>query len=321
MVTGHGDLKFVHLTEAGSLPERLRHGVVAIGNFDGVHLGHRGVLDAAILKAEELGAPALVLTFEPHPRQYFQPEIPFFRLTPSAEKARLLQAMGFSAVIERRFDAEFSRMPASSFVYRLLGQDMRARQIVAGRDFHFGKDRFGTPQFLEARAAEMKVGVSLVDLVRDATGEPISSTRIRNALSAGEVEIANTLLGRPWRVSGEVVNGRQLGRTLGYPTTNMELTAGTALRHGIYAVRVVRADGARHGGVASFGRRPTFDNGEPLLETFLFDFSGNLYGEHLAIEFHSFLRGEEKFDSADALVAQMNRDAEEARRRLAVDSA
>jgi riboflavin kinase/FMN adenylyltransferase len=163
--------------------------------------------------------------------------------------------------------------------------------------------------------------VTLVDLVRDATGEPISSTRIRNALSAGEVESANALLGRPWRVSGEVVNGRQLGRTLGYPTANMELAVGTALRHGIYAVRVVRADGTRRDGVASFGRRPTFDNGEPLLETFVFDFSGNLYGETIGVELHSFLRGEEKFDSADALVAQMDRDADEARRRLAMIAA
>jgi riboflavin kinase/FMN adenylyltransferase len=315
------DRSFLRVTGEETVPQGLRHGVVAIGNFDGVHLGHRAVLDLALSHAGELGVPALALTFEPHPRQFFRPEIPFFRLTPAAEKARLLHELGFSGVIEKPFNAQFAAMPASSFVYRLLGQELRARHIVAGRDFHFGKDRFGTPQFLVDRAAEMKVGVSLVELVRDGGGEPVSSSRIRNALSQGEVETANRLLGRPWRVSGEIVNGQQIGRTLGYPTANMELPAGTGLRHGIYAVRVVRPGGGRHDGVASYGRRPTFDNGAPLLETFLFEFSGNLYGEHLAIEFHSFLRGEEKFDSVDALVAQMNRDADEARRRLAGEAA
>jgi riboflavin kinase/FMN adenylyltransferase len=310
---------FIRVTGDETLPQVLRHGVVGIGNFDGVHLGHRAVLDAALARARELGIPAIALTFEPHPRQFFRPEIPFFRLTPAAEKARLLEEIGFSGVIEKPFTAQFSAMPASSFVYRLLGQELRARHVVAGRDFHFGKDRFGTPQFLEARAAEMKVGVSLVELVRDGGGEPVSSSRIRNALSAGDMATANRLLGRAWRVSGEIVNGQQIGRTLGYPTANMELPASTSLRHGIYAVRVVRANGTRHDGVASYGRRPTFDNGAPLLEAFLFDFSGNLYGEELAIEFHSFLRGEEKFDSVDALVAQMDRDAAEARRRLAGD--
>jgi riboflavin kinase/FMN adenylyltransferase len=312
-----GNTSFIRVSGEEVVPPDLRHGVVAIGNFDGVHLGHRAVLEMALARAGELGVPALALTFEPHPRQFFRPEIPFFRLTPAAEKARLLQEIGFSGVIEKPFTAQFAAMPASSFVYRLLGQELRARHVVAGRDFHFGKDRFGTPQFLVDRAAEMKVGVSLVDLVHDGSGEPVSSSRIRNALSAGDMPTANRLLGRPWRVSGEIVNGQQIGRTLGYPTANMELPAGTGLRHGIYAVRAIRAGGGRHDGVASYGRRPTFDNGAPLLETFLFDFSGNLYGEHLAIEFHSFLRGEEKFDSVDALVAQMNRDAEEARRRLA----
>jgi riboflavin kinase/FMN adenylyltransferase len=310
------DRSFIRVTADDAVPQGLRHGVVAIGNFDGVHLGHRAVLDMALARAHEMGVPALALTFEPHPRQFFRPEIPFFRLTPAAEKARLLAEAGFSGVIEKSFTQQFSAMPASSFVYRLLGQELRARHVVAGRDFHFGKDRFGTPQFLMDRAAEMKVGVSLVDLVRDASGEPVSSSRIRNALSAGDIATANRLLGRPWRVSGEIVNGRQIGRTLGYPTANMELPAGTGLRHGIYAVRVIRATGARHDGVASYGRRPTFDDGAPLFETFLFDFSGNLYGEFMAVEFHSFLRGEEKFDSVDALVAQMNRDAEEARRLL-----
>ncbi len=298
------------------LPEHLRRGVVAIGNFDGVHLGHRGVLDEALRQAASLGAPALALTFEPHPRTFFRPQTPLFRLTPPAEKARLLRQLGFAGMVEKRFDEQFSMMPASSFVYRLLGQELRARHAVAGFDFHFGKDRFGTPQFLKDRAGEMKIGVSLVDPVRDASGEVISSTRIRNALADGDIAAANGLLGRPFRVSGPVIEGKQLGRTLGYPTANMELPQEATLRHGIYAVRVFRADGSAHDGVASYGRRPTFDNGAALLESFLFDFAGDLYGEELAVEFHAFLRGEEKFDSVEALVSQMNEDSRRARAAL-----
>jgi len=254
-----------------------------------------------------------VLTFEPHPRTFFRPQSPVFRLTPPAQKARLMRQLGFDAMIEKRFDEQFSAMPASSFVYRLLGQELRARHVVAGEDFHFGKDRFGTPHFLKDRAAEMKIGVTLVEPVRDASGAVISSTRIRNALAAGEIEVANSLLGYSWRISGTVIEGKQLGRTLGYPTANIALPPETTLAHGIYAVRVFRADGTGHDGVASYGRRPTFDNGEALLESFLFDFAGDLYGEELSVEFHAYLRGEEKFDSVGALVVQMDEDSRRAR--------
>jgi riboflavin kinase/FMN adenylyltransferase len=298
------------------LPDRLKHGVIAIGNFDGVHRGHRAVLDEALRIALANGAPPLVLTFEPHPRTFFRPQSPVFRLTPPAQKARLIRQMGFAAIIEKRFDEQFSAMPASSFVYRLLGQELRALHVVAGEDFHFGKDRFGTPQFLKDRAAEMHVGVTLMEPVRDASGAVISSTRIRNALAAGEVEVANSLLGYPWRISGTVIEGKQLGRTLGYPTANIALPPQTTLRHGIYAVRVFRADGSAHDSVASYGRRPTFDNGEALLESFLFEFAGDLYGEELSVEFHAFLRGEEKFDSIDALIVQMDEDSRQARALL-----
>lgn len=308
---------FTILRDGDAMPAGLRHAVVAIGNFDGVHLGHRAVLDAARAEARRLAAPAIALTFEPHPRTFFRPDKPVFRLTPPAEKARLIAGAGFDAMVERRFDAGFARMPASSFVYRLLGQELRVRHVVAGEDFHFGKDRFGTPQFLRARCAEMKVGVTLVAPVSDETGATISSTRIRQALAVGDTAMANALLGRPWRICGMVIGGKQLGRTLGYPTANMALPAETELAHGIYAVRVLRADGSARDGVASYGRRPTFDNGEALLESFLFNFSGDLYGETLCIELHAFLRGEEKFDSVEALVAQMDRDSEAAKAVLA----
>lgn len=313
MVSGVGIVPFEWIRPGETLPEHLRRAVIAVGNFDGVHRGHRGVLDEALCLAEAEGAPALVLTFEPHPRTFFRPQAPVFRLTPPAQKARIIRDLGFAAMVEKRFDEQFSIMPASSFVYRLLGQEFRARHVVAGTDFHFGKDRFGTPQFLKARAAEMKIGVTLVEPVRDASGEVISSTRIRRALADGDIALANSLLGRPWRVSGPVIEGKQLGRTLGYPTANMALPEETELRHGIYAVRIFRAEGSSHDGVASYGRRPTFDNGEALLESFLFDFSGDLYGEELAVEFHAFLRGEERFDSVEALVAQMDEDSRRAR--------
>jgi riboflavin kinase/FMN adenylyltransferase len=316
MVSAVGSEAFEWLHPGEPLPQHLRRGVIAVGNFDGVHLGHRGVLDEALRHANALGAPALVLTFEPHPRTFFRPQAPVFRLTPPAEKARLVRRLGFAAMVEKRFDEPFSMMPASSFVYRLLGQEMRARHVVAGVDFHFGKDRFGTPQFLKERAAEMKIGVTLVEPVRDASGDVISSTRIRHALADGEMALANSLLGRPFRVSGPVIEGKQLGRTLGYPTANMALPQECTLRHGIYAVRVIRADGSSHDGVASYGRRPTFDNGAALLESFLFDFAGDLYGEELAVEFHAFLRGEEKFDNVEALVAQMDEDSRQARAAL-----
>ncbi len=307
---------FEWLRHSQEFPPNLRNSVVAIGNFDGVHLGHRGVLEPALAKARELSTNAIVLTFEPHPRTFFRPSEPVFRLTPPEEKARLFTEMGFAGMIEKRFDAEFSQMPASSFVYRLLGQEMRVRHAIAGMDFHFGKARFGTPQFLRERAAEMKIGVTLIEPVLDGTGAVISSTRIRKALEEGDINLATSLLGRPWRVNGEVVSGKKLGRTLGYPTANMELPPETALRHGIYAVRVQRADGTWHNGVASYGRRPTFDNGAALLETFIFDFSGDLYGETLGIEFFGYLRGEEKFDTVDALVAQMDKDSAAARALL-----
>lgn len=311
MKAGQG--QFLRVKGGTALPAALHGSVVAIGNFDGVHLGHRAVLDAARAKAAQVLSPSLVLTFEPHPRTFFNPAEPVFRLTGIDEKARLFAEAGFDGMVEQEFDAAFAAMPASFFVYRLLAQELKASHVVAGMDFHFGKARFGTPQYLVERAGEAGIGVTLVEPVRDADGAVISSTRVREALAAGDVVAAARLLGRWWQVSGEIVGGRQLGRTLGYPTANMALAPSSRLRHGIYAVRVQRQDGTWHDGVASYGRRPTFDNGAALLETFLFDFTDNLYGEILTVEPRAFLREEEKFDNLEALVAQMDRDSQAAR--------
>jgi riboflavin kinase / FMN adenylyltransferase len=297
------------------LPQDLRGGVVAIGNFDGVHLGHQAVLALALEKARAARVPAVVLTFEPHPRTIFKPEAPVFRLTPAPLKAELLGALGFDAVIEQPFDRVFSAQGAEAFVTDVLIGGCGLIEAVTGFDFHFGKGREGGPAFLMEAGRRHGFAVSLVDAVRDGEwSEPVSSSRIRDALARGEPDAAARLLGHRHRVRTEVVHGRKLGRTLGYPTANMMLPPETTIAHGIYAVRFRRADGSLHDGVASHGRRPTVtDNGAPLLETFLFDFNDDLYGEIATVSLFERLRGEEKFASLEALVAQMNRDSIDAR--------
>jgi riboflavin kinase / FMN adenylyltransferase len=300
------------------LPAELCGGVVAIGNFDGVHRGHQSVLTRALEIARGMGVPALVLTFEPHPRTVFRPESPVFRLTPAPLKARILEGMGFNAVIEYPFDRSFSETSASDFINTTLMEWLHAAHIVTGFDFHFGKGREGGPAFLMAAGEENGFGVTLVDAFRDENASVISSSFIRSLLSEGEVVEAAAQLGYRYTVEAEVIGGKKLGRTLGSPTANMQLPPEVSLRNGIYAVRFRRADGTLHDGVASFGRRPTVDSdGAPLLETFLFDFSADLYGETCAVSFFGHLRDELKFDGLDALVVQMKRDEEEARALLA----
>lgn len=300
------------------LPGHLRGGVVAIGNFDGVHRGHQSVLQRALDIAAERGLPALLLTFEPHPRTVFRPDQPVFRLTPAPLKARILEGMGFAAVIEYPFNRQFSQMSAADFVQQVLVEWLHAGHVVTGFDFHFGNAREGGPAFLIASGQKDGFGVTLVDAFRDEAAEVISSSRIRVLLSDGAVTEAAGLLGYRYSVEAEVIGGKQLGRTLGFPTANMQLPPEVALRTGIYAVRFRRADGTLYDGVASFGRRPTVDsNGAPLLETFAFDFAGDLYGEICSVTFFEHLRDELKFDGLDALVVQMKRDAEEARALLA----
>ncbi len=300
-----------------ALPADLKGGVVAIGNFDGVHRGHRSVLERALALAKERGVPALVLTFEPHPRTVFKPEQPVFRLTPGPLKAQLLEAMGFHSVIEYPFDREFSQRSAEDFVENILGGWLQASAVVTGFDFHFGRGREGGPAYLMDAGRRFGFDVTLVDAFRDENTEVISSSRIRELIAAGEVSEAAGLLGYRYTVQAEIVGGEQLGRTLGYPTANMALAPEVELKAGIYAVRFRRPDGTLYNGVASYGRRPTVtENGAPLLETFVFDFSGSLYGEICSVSFFGYLRPELKFDGLDALVVQMKRDEEEARALL-----
>ncbi|WP_377292984.1 bifunctional riboflavin kinase/FAD synthetase [Rhizobium sp. SG2393] len=300
------------------LPEPLKGGVIAIGNFDGVHRGHQAVLARALDEARARGVPALVLTFEPHPRTVFRPDMPVFRITPAPLKARILESMGFSAVIEYPFDRTFSDMTASAFIETVLLDWLHAAHIVTGFDFHFGKGREGGPAFLMSAGAEGGFGVTLVDAFRDENAAVISSSHVRAELATGDVAGAAGMLGYRYTVESEVIHGKALGRTLGYPTANMRLAPEVALKNGIYAVRFRMADGTLYNGVASFGRRPTVDSdGEALLETFVFDYSGDLYGQICAVSFFGHLRDEMKFDGLDALVVQMKQDDAEARALMA----
>lgn len=299
------------------LPEKLKGGVIAIGNFDGVHRGHQTVLNRALKLAKSRGVPALVLTFEPHPRTVFNPDKPVFRLTPAPVRAQVLEAMGFHSVIEYPFDREFASRSAEDFVRSILVDWLGATEVVTGFDFHFGKGREGGPAFLMEAGKRNGFGVTLVDAFRDEGAEVVSSSRIRRLLAEGNVSEAAGLLGYRFTVEAEVIKGQQLGRTLGYPTANMALAPEAELKPGIYAVRLRRADGSLHDGVASFGYRPTVtDDGAPLLETFVFDFSGDLYGEHCRVSFFGHLRDELKFTGLEPLVEQIRRDEEEARALL-----
>jgi riboflavin kinase/FMN adenylyltransferase len=306
--------KPARITSLHDLPADWRGGVVAIGNFDGVHLGHQAVLQAASAQAEHLGVPCLMLTFEPHPRAFFSKR-PLFRLTPAPLKAALAAALGFDGTLVLTFDAALAGQSAEDFVREMLVGRLAIRAAVTGYDFHFGRARRGTPRFFAEQGVLHGFSVTVVDAVMDGD-EAVSSTRIRKALSEGDVAFAAKLLGWRFAAAGSVIRGDARGRELGYPTANMTLDPATELRHGIYAVRFLTADGALHDGVASYGRRPTFGGGDPVLETFLFDFAGDLYGEAALVSFYGFIRPEQHFDSVEALVERMEEDSIEARTML-----
>jgi riboflavin kinase/FMN adenylyltransferase len=299
-----------------SAPEgALRGAVVAIGNFDGVHRGHRAVIGVAQDLARALGRPAAALTFEPHPRAFFNPGEPLFRLTDEAAKLRLLASTGLDGAIVLSFDAALAGLSAEDFVRRILVERFAVSGAVIGFNFHFGMNRAGSPDFLKAQGKKYGIAVDVVPLFED-QGRPVSSGPIRDALAAGRLDQAAEFLGYPWFVSGAVIHGDKRGRELGFPTANLTLDAACGLRHGIYAVRVA-AGGRRYDGVASFGRRPMFDTGAVLLEVFLFDFAGDLYGQNIDVAFIDWIREERMFDSASALIAQMKDDSRRAHDALA----
>jgi riboflavin kinase / FMN adenylyltransferase len=296
-------------------PAGLLGAVTAIGNFDGVHHAHREVIAAAQLRAAQLDCPAVALTFEPHPRTVLRPDQPFFRLADEATKLRLLAGTGLAGAFVVRFDMTLANLPADAFVQEILVERFGIAGAVIGFNFHFGANREGTPQFLVAEGARRGFSVDVLPQLED-EGRPVSSQAVRAALAGGRVVEAAELLGYPWLISGPVIKGDQRGRTLGYPTANMCPEQPCGLRHGIYAVRVGVGD-KRYDGVANFGRRPMYQIDTPLLETFLFDFTGDLYGLTLDVAFIAFIRDEMRFDSVDALVRRMDEDSRLAREALA----
>jgi riboflavin kinase/FMN adenylyltransferase len=292
----------------------LRGAVVAMGNFDGVHRGHRAVIAAALARAKGLGKPAAALTFAPHPRAFFNPGEPLFQLTDEATKLRLLATTGLDGAIVLTFDAALASLTAEEFVARILVERFAISGAVIGFNFHFGKGRAGSPDFLTAQGRKYGFAVDVVPPLQ-LNGRPVSSGPIRDALAAGRLDAAAALLGFPWFVSGEVIHGDKRGRELGFPTANLRLDAACGLRHGVYAVRVGVA-GRRYDAVANFGRRPMFDTGAVLLEVFLFDFAGDLYGQSIDVAFIDWIRDEEVFGSVDELVRRMQEDARQARAAL-----
>jgi riboflavin kinase / FMN adenylyltransferase len=299
-------------TPAEAIP---KGAIVAMGNFDGVHLGHRAVIAAALEMGRAHGRPALALTFEPHPRRFFSPTTPQFRLSDETAKLRLLAGTGLAGAVIMTFDKRRAETTAQDFIHRDLIGRLGVSGIAVGYDFHFGKGRVGSPSLLVSEAPRLGIEVDVQPHV-DIEERPVSSSAIRMALAEGQIADATAMLGGPWFVTGQVIHGEKRGRALGYPTANIRLDNNCGLKHGIYAVRVGRGD-ERIEGVASFGRRPTFDNGAPLLEIFLFDFKADIYGEVLDVAFIGFIREELKFESVEALVARMDDDARTARAQLA----
>lgn len=292
-----------------------RGAVIALGNFDGVHLGHRTVIAAAQKIAKSAGQKAFALSFEPHPRSFFNPAAAHFRLTNEQAKLRLLAGTGLDGAVVLDFNAARAATSAQDFINQELVQRLGVSGISVGDDFHFGKGRSGSPATLAEQGERLGIKVHIQSHV-DLSGLPISSSAIRASLAEGRIRDATAMLGGPWFVSGTVIPGEKRGRELGYPTANIRLDPHVDLKHGIYAVRVGLGGGTdpqRFDGVASYGRRPTFDNGPPLLEVFLFDFNAALYGQTLDVAFIEYLRDELKFDSVPALIRQMDDDSLRAR--------
>lgn len=303
----------------GNLPADLHGGVFAIGNFDGLHLGHRAVVGRALEIARSKGAAAGVVTFEPHPRSFFSPKEPPFRLTPLAQKEAILAEWGIDCLVAIPFDATLAQTSAQGFVDEGLVGGLRVGHIVVGHDFAFGHKRSGNIPFLRARGAARGFDVTVVEAHLAASGALYSSRAIRELLQGGRPRDAAELLGRWWSIAGTVQHGDARGRDLGFPTANLVLGDYLQPSLGIYAVRAGIEVGEAmvwHDGAANLGLRPTFDGRTVLLEVHLLDFSGDLYGTNMEVAMIEYLRPEERFADLDALVAQMRLDCDETRRIL-----
>lgn len=294
--------------------ERHRGGVVTLGSFDGVHLGHQALVRATRERARALQTPALMVSFEPLPREYLQPQSPPARLTNLRERVRALQGQGLDGLVLLHFNEALRAMSGPEFL-QLLTARLAVRAVVVGHDFRFGRGGEANAEFLQQAGSRLGFEVVVIEPV-EVAGERVSSSVVRTALAAGDFARAKAMLGRPYSMRGRVVTGQQLGRQLGFPTANIRLGRRVSPLHGIYAVRVNGVGTQPSPAVASLGTRPTVGGVEPLLEVFLLDYSGNLYGRELEVEFVAHLREERRFDSVELMVAQMHRDVELARERL-----
>jgi len=306
----------IRLDHRDAIPEALRGAVLALGNFDGFHLGHQAVVAEAVNWARSQGRPAIVATFDPHPVRHFAPHVPPFRLTTLDQRQELFAKAGANAMLVFHFDGALAQMSADSFVADLLGTRIGAGGVVTGEDFSFGARRGGNVAVLRDVGATVGMAARAVGPVK-VDGQTVSSSRIRDLLKAGDCAGAEALLTRPFAIRGEVIHGDKRGRTIGYPTANLDMGNYLRPRYGIYAVtgRVI-ATGQHLTGAANLGVRPTFDPPRELLEPYFFDFAGDLYGQEIEVELRHFLRPEARFDSMDALVTQMRADCELAREAL-----
>ncbi|OIQ35715.1 MAG: riboflavin biosynthesis protein RibF [Roseobacter sp. MedPE-SWchi] len=300
--------------------EQDRGASVAIGNFDGVHRGHQSVIDLA--RAAAPAAPLGVMTFEPHPRAFFAPDAPPFRLMSPEARASRLEKLGVERLYQLNFNAALSGLPPEDFARKVISEGLGLAHVVVGADFCFGKGRSGTAEDLQRFGAEMGFGVTIAPLMEH-SDDTVSSTAIRTALSQGRPRDAAAMLSHWHRIEGEVIGGEQRGRDLGFPTANMSIDGLHPPAFGVYAVLVDVLDGPHQGsyqGAASVGVRPMFDGSHPNIETFLFDFTGNLYGATLSVALVDYLRPEMKFDGLEALIAQMNADCDRARDILTAET-
>jgi len=305
------------LTLDGGIPDNLKGSIVALGNFDGFHLGHQAVVGRAVSRAFHERRPAIVATFEPHPVRFFKPDVPPFRLTTLDQREQLFGHAGADAMLVFEFGEKLRETSAEEFVSRLLAGKIGAAGVVTGDDFSFGKRRLGNVESLRTLGAYSGIIAEAVDAVV-VDGERVSSGRIRDALIAGDIGHATHLLSRDFAIEGVVQKGDQRGRELGYPTANLSLNDYQRPKYGIYAVRVTLEDGSERPGVASLGVRPTFHPPQELLEAHLFDFDGDLYGQRIEVALHAYIREEKRFEDVETLIAHMREDETAARKLLAL---
>ena len=304
------------LDHRDEIPDSLRGAVIALGNFDGFHRGHQAVAGEAIDWAHSEGRPSMIATFEPHPVRFFKPDVAPFRLTTLEQRQELYLAAGATAMLVFHFDGELASTSAEDFIAKILVERLGAHGVVTGEDFTFGKGAKGNVDLLRDFGGTLGLRTRTVGPVGE-DGEVVSSSRIRQALRDGDPQEAARLLSRPFAIRGVVQHGDKVGRTIGYPTANLSIERYLRPKFGIYAVTgKVLATGQELKGAANLGVRPQFEPPKELLEPYFFDFSGDLYGQEIEVAFHHFLRPEAKFDGLDALMAQMEKDCEEARRLL-----